>query len=181
MKKVYPVAPLRILWLAILILVLAFPSAICFIISFIDKEDYILKRILGIIVGIISIIEIYLEIRKGDLFKEKELYVYPDKTIIFCKLQHEVRVAYTEIETIYLVATNHDSKDQSRFGIFVTMPYLVIVCKNEEKQMINLYYYTKKQSATIIDEIRERAKRQGNFLAISNGNDMIFEFIKANH
>ena len=68
MKKVYPVAPLRILWLAILILVLAFPSAICFIISFIDKEDYILKRILGIIVGIISIIEISLEIRKGVLF-----------------------------------------------------------------------------------------------------------------
>ena len=181
MKKICPVAPLRIVWLAILILVLAFPSAICFILSFIDKEDYILKRILGIVVGIISVIEICLEIKKGILFKEKELYVYPDKTIIFRKLQHEVKVAYTEIETIYLVATNHDSKDRSRAGIFVAMPYLVIVCENEEKQMINLYYYTKKQSAIIIDEIRERAKGQGNPLEILNGNDMISEFIKANH
>ena len=57
------------------------------------------------------------------------------------------------------------------------MPYIVFSCKNEQKQMINVYYYSKKQVAYIIDEIKNRALLIGNELQIESGMSIVLDFI----
>lgn len=179
-KKIYPISMLRIVWLMVLLLIFIVPSIAIIIGFFFTKEYRILELFLGIIIGGICIIEFFWEIRKSIIFEEEKIHVLSDKTLFFRKIQYEVAVEYKEINTIKLVATNSNSKNQSMFGGFVKMPYIVLICKDGDEKMINLYYYNKKQSGQIIDEIRNRVELQGNNLEIPLGKDMIFEFLKTN-
>ena len=177
-KKIYPLSIIRFVMPAILILLAICPSFI--IIGFFVGEYPIYMLIFGIVVMAVFTLEFFWEIKKCIIFDEIGIRVFSDKTIIFRKIQYGVKVSYEEINCIQLIISNKNSKNQPMFGCFVKMPYLLINCKNGKSQMINFYYYSKIQSAQIIDEIKKQTKLRGNNLEIPLGNDMILEFAKIN-
>lgn len=93
------------------------------------------------------------------------------------KIQHEVKIQYADIKHIFLSASNKDSNGKSVFGVFVNMPYLNFEKYNGDTELINIYYYTKKQVAQIIDITIDRAIKQGNRLNSESGLELIREFI----
>ncbi len=144
----------------------------------------IVVTICGILTGLCCSFAFYsFAIRKIE-FNEDYLYVSKDKEdkskSIIRRLQHEVKIEYQDIEKIALHSMTTDTKNHDLKFIFVSMPHIVIECKGGRKEMINVYFYTRKQVIHIIDEIVNRAIGNGNDLSKYCGQDMVFEFIKQN-
>ena len=96
------------------------------------------------------------------------------------KVQYELHIRYCDIKDIRLVASDKDSKGQSVFGVFVQMPYIIFEGYDGKQKAVNVYYYSKKQVASIIDLAVDRAKKQGNELNLKSGLELIKEFIAGN-
>ncbi|NCA93153.1 hypothetical protein EOM82_07955 [bacterium] len=80
---------------------------------------------------------------------------------------------------IFLMVSKNNSISESTCRVFVNMPYIVFECKNKQQEVIqkaiNVFYYSKKQTAKIIDETILRAKMSGNELLVPSGQEMIAE------
>lgn len=185
MKKVYPHSIL-------IIIIEIFFSAICitcfgFIIfgyvnGYLVFDLYSCLIVLAAIIVFIGSTLILISLLKKRIIIKDEVIFVPadiaDKQGLFLRrLQHRTIINFKEIEKIYLVATNKDSKNNPVKNVFVSMPYIVFSCKNEQKQMINVYYYSKKQVAYIIDEIKNRALLIGNEIQIESGMSIVLDFI----
>ena len=95
------------------------------------------------------------------------------------KIQHKVEMQYVDIKRIYLVASNKDSNGKSVFGVFVLMPYIIFEEYDGSQKAVNVYYYSKKRVANIIDLTVERAKKQGGELGGKSGSELIKDFINS--
>lgn len=185
MKKVRPhtvlMAFIELLMLAFAIF--GWAVAIYFVV--LNKHEpliTIVVTICGILTGLCCSFAFYsLVIRKIE-FKQNYLYVSKDKEdkskSIIRRLQHEVKIEYQDIEKIALHSTTTDTKNHDLKFVFVSMPHIIIECKDGKKEGINVYFYTRKQVIHIIDEIVKRAIEKGNDLSKYCGQDMVSEFIK---
>ena len=176
-KKIYPISILRACLFIVEVLFFIGPPAAVIIICLVEK-GHIFMLLLGVFLFVVFALELFWEMRKCIVFEESGIHVFSDKAIIFRKIQYEVKVSYEEISIIRLIATNKNSKGQPMVGCFLKMPYLLIECNNGKAEMINLYYYSKKQAAQIIDEIKRQAELRGNHLELPPGKDMISEFLR---
>ena len=185
MKKIYPHSIL-------LIIIEIFSSAICitcfgciifgYISGYLIFDLYSCLIVLAAIIVFIGAFLIFISfIKKRIIIRDEEIFVPEDiadkRGLFLRRLQHKTTINFKEIERIYLIATNRDSNNNVVKNVFVSMPYIVFSCKNEQKQMINVYYYSKKQVAYIIDEIKNRALLIGNELQIESGMSIVLDFI----
>lgn len=177
-KKIKPISIIRLVWLIILLIIFVLSVSVI-IYEAIDISKYhILVQFLASIIVCICMFEFCMELKKGIIFEENGIVICSDKTLVFHKIQYEVKVNYEEIKDMALLASSNNSKNRPVFGCFVQMPYLLLTCKDDSTQRINLYYYNKKQTIWIIDEIIKRAKRRGNLMEKSSGKDMVSDFLK---
>ncbi len=95
------------------------------------------------------------------------------------KIQHKIEIQYVDVKRLYLAASNKDSNGKSVFGVFVNMPYIIFEDYGGKQKAVNVYYYSKKRVANIIDLTVERAKKQGNELDIKSGSELIKDFINS--
>ena len=91
------------------------------------------------------------------------------------RIQHKTSVYYTEITDITLGATQNDSNNNPVKEATVLIPYIVFACKDGQKKMISVYYYTTKQVINIIDEVKKRAALLGNELNIGTGEEIFLK------
>lgn len=61
--------------------------------------------------------------------------------------------------------------------MFVQMPYILFEEYGGDTVAVNVYYYSKRQAAAIIDLAVAHAKEQGNALDIKPGEELIREFL----
>lgn len=95
------------------------------------------------------------------------------------KIQYEIHIQYVDIKNIYLTSSKKDSKGRSVFGVFVQMPYIIFEEYSGEVKAVNVYNYSKKKVAQIIDIIIDEANNRGNRIDINSGLELIKNF-KAN-
>lgn len=109
------------------------------------------------------------------VFNESEIFVPGHRGDQ--KIQHEAHIRYRDIKNISLTAGSRDSKGRSVSGVFVQMPYILFEEYGGDTVAVNVYYYSKRQAAAIIDLAVARAKEQGNALDIKPGEELIREFL----
>ncbi|MDE6442044.1 MAG: hypothetical protein K2L12_04765 [Clostridia bacterium] len=174
-QKIRPISILRCAWLSIWIfLVICSIGAMIYV--FVEKE-YNLIHCLGLIFSFIGLllgnIIIILDMKKGIEFDDKSLKVAADvadkKGLLIRRFQYKTEVEYSKIEKIILVATNKNSLGQKVNNVFVQMPYIVFICKEGCEKAINVYYFSNRQKIKIINEVKRRAKAEGNNLEIESG------------
>ena len=93
------------------------------------------------------------------------------------RLQYETHIRYNEIEDIYLVISVNNSYDKPVDWVYLPMLYVVFEKSDGCESRINLFYYSKKQTITLIDEVRQRASQLGNPLRVKEGKELLNEFI----
>lgn len=93
------------------------------------------------------------------------------------RLQYETHIRYNEIEDIYLVISVNNSYDKPVDWVYLPMLYVVFEKSDGSESRINLFYYSKKQTITLIDEVRQRASQLGNPLRVKEGKELLNEFI----
>ncbi len=94
---------------------------------------------------------------------EKSIYVCKDMGGKFVRIiQYPACVNFIDVADIWLMTSTKDSHNQERFGLFTPMTYLVVACKDGHQQLFNLYYYSNKQIAELIDLIINKTVAVGN-------------------
>lgn len=181
MKKIYPCSALTII-LEIFFLAICLLCIFGFCLGIMENNLYgYLCSISSIIVFLGSLIYFLSFIKKRITITEKEIIVSEDiadkRNIFLRKIQYNTSVSFDEIEKIYICSTNKDSRGQHVKFIFVFMPYIVFECKDRQKKMINVYYFSKKQVIYIIDEVKRRALLVGNDFQIETGEELISKII----
>lgn len=92
------------------------------------------------------------------------------------KIQYETHIPYRDIENIFLVITEKNSLNKTSRFVFTPMPYVVFDCKDGSQKLVNVYYFSKRQVISIMDETISRAKLLGNDLKIKSGEEIYSEF-----
>lgn len=183
-NKIYPFSMLRLFWLFIwLFFIFICGGSIIFIIV---ENQYTLYRILCLTVSILGLIICLLifcfDLRRGIIFENDRIRVESDLAdkngLILRRFQHKIDVTYTEVQNIFLTASNRDSRGREVKNVFVNMPYIIFECKNGSQKAINVYYYSKRQVIRIIDEFIQRAHEKGNFLCVNSGKKLLEDFLK---
>lgn len=176
MSKVYPCSPIRIIGIIILSVVFGVSPLLIIVLSVIEQKS-VIYLLFAVILEIIFLIELVCSLKKKIVFNTDCIYVPTDKTFILRKIQYEVKAYYKDISDIKIVILNRNSKNKSELGMLTPMPYLMIEQKNGEKELINLFYYSKKQCCKIIDDLKYMAELQGNKLNIPSGKELIDDMI----
>lgn len=186
MKKIYPRSPLiiigEIIFAAIDILCLV--GLVYAILKYFTTYDwyYILIFISAILVGTGSFVYLLSFLKKKIILQDNTIFVYADiadKDGVFLRrLQHETVISYEEIQDIKLDAAAIDSNGHSVKNVFVEMPYIVFVCKDSIQKLVNVYFYSKKQVVSIIDEVANRARAAGNELNLKSGTEILSAFLE---
>ena len=101
-------------------------------------------------------------LRKIEI-KKKSIYVSKDRGgKLIRTVQYSTSVNFEDVVDLRLMTSTKDSHNQERFGLFTPMTYLVVACKDGHQQLFNLYYYSKKQIAELIDLIINKIIAVGN-------------------
>lgn len=114
-------------------------------------------------------------VRNRIIFEETEIFVPENWGSADYKIQYETHVPYSDITNIFMVYTSKNSLNKTARWVFAPMPYIVFDCKNDKQMAVNVFYYSKKQIAKIIDETVIRAKLLGNDINIKSGKEMFKE------
>lgn len=186
MKKIYPHSVLIIIFeifFSAICILCSGGIIFCFIEGCLVFDWYSCLAVISAIIVFAGSFIIFLSlIKKRIIINDEDIFVPADiadkKGLFLRRLQHRTSVKFEEIESIYLIAARRDSKNNHVKNVFVSMPYIVFSCKDGQKKMINVYYYSKKQVAYIIDEIKNRASLIGNDLQIQSGKEVVSEFIQ---
>lgn len=176
MRKVYPCSPIRIIGIIILSVVFGISPLLIIVLSVIEQKS-VICLLFAVILEIIFLIELVCALKKKIVFNTDCIYVPTDKTFLLRKIQYEVKGYYKDISDIKIIISNRNSKNKSEFGMLTPMPYLMIEQKNGKKELINLFYYSKKQCYKIIDDLKYMVELQGNELNIPSGKELIDDMI----
>lgn len=180
-KRFFPYSPIRIFWVTLLLAFIILPVWVLISLD-IDwgKIDIytIFRYVCMIIVAMLFFIELLLEIKERVVLFDDEIYVAADKSFVSRKLQYEERIRYADIESIRLIASTHNSRNEPLTGVFVGMPYLILTCKDGNDKAINLYFYSRGQVRKMIDIIKEMVRLEGNELSPQSGKEMLKEFLR---
>ncbi len=114
--------------------------------------------------------------RNKIVYYKDRIFVHEHWGSTRSKIQYEVTIKFEEITDIILEASILSSKNTHLFSA-APMPYLVFMCGDEEK-LINLFYYSKKQTIDMIDLAVECARRCGNNLEVKPGAELLKDFLK---
>lgn len=112
------------------------------------------------------------------VLNDKEIYVPEHWGSKDYKLQYETHISYSDIRNIYIVLSNNNSLNEPLKWGTLPMPYIVFDCNSEEQKAVNVFYFSKRQTVKIIDDVILRAKKRGNDLVIGNGEKILKKFLE---
>ena len=176
MRKIYPCSLIRIIGIIILSVVFGVSPLLIIVLSVIEQKS-VIYLLFAVILEIIFLVELVCALKKKIVFNTDCIYVPTDKTFLLRKIQYEVKAYYKDISDIKIIISNRNSKNKSEFGMLTPMPYLMIEQKNGKKELINLFYYSKRQCYKIIDDLKYMAELQGNELNVPSGKELIDDMI----
>ena len=117
--------------------------------------------------------------RKYVYFTDEYLFVPDDFYIknIFNKIQHKISVRYQDIESVSFLISNKDTHQNTINGFHAPMLNLVIKAIDKE-YILNLYYYSEKQIARILDLLKNKVAEHNKELFVGNGLSYLKDFLQ---
>ncbi len=92
------------------------------------------------------------------------------------KIQYEIKVDYSVITEVFFAESHKDSLNLYDCSA-LPMPYIALNCIDDKQELINIYWYSRKNRIEIADEIIERARRVGNDFTNKTGKELYDELI----
>lgn len=117
--------------------------------------------------------------RNRIVLKSDEIFVPENWGSDKQKIQFDTHIKYEEICNIYLTISTNNSLNKKTKWIITPMPYIIFECDKDTQKAINVFYYSKKQVITILNEIVERVKRLNKNRLVRSGNEIFSEFMKS--
>lgn len=109
-------------------------------------------------------------------FKEKHIYVPSDWRMKRNCQQHRVEVDYENIVDISFIRSTKSSKNKTiqeeTLNPFYHQ-YMVLHLKNGRKERIKIDFYSKKQKANILEELKRRLEYCGNDIDLTNARESL--------
>lgn len=158
-------------------------GVVCVCLMIPESELTLTERILGIIFGAIFII-VFGGYSLGFVFKSR-IELQTDRIYVpkgmgakgVSLIQHKKEILYSEISQIGFAYVDTDSEGWSVKRLFRRLFYLLFIDNNEEAKAVCMDYYTKRQTAKMIDEIVLRCKAVGRDIPITSGKEFLAECI----
>ena len=116
--------------------------------------------------------------RNRIVFEENHIYVPESWGKGREKTQYKTVVDYLTIVEVFLAESHKDSLNRYDCSV-LPMPYIVLNCKDNKQERINVNWFSKKQRIKIIDEIINRAKLHGNNFTDQTGEEIYNSFLTA--
>lgn len=118
------------------------------------------KKYLGLFMIVPFIVTIFLFIQYEHnciIFKEKYIYILDDWLFSREKIQYKTIIEYAKIDEINIIKANQNSLGKKINRKFIIpLEFMEFRCKNGEIKRIFFTYYTKKQKAKILKEVKKR-------------------------
>lgn len=148
----------------------------CFVNRIISNRNWWLIAL--IFIAMIYILSNILSFAKHRIvLDDKKIFTPGDWQGKSHKVQYKTTVKYEDIIDLKIITSTKNSKNKtitaSVPSSYVLKPYLEFTLKNGNKQRIFIQFFTKKQWAKIIDEIKLRIINVGNNIEIQNTLEMI--------
>ncbi len=158
-------------------------GAVCVCLMIPKSDLSLIERILGMIAGVIFII-VFGGYSLGIILKSR-IELQADKIYVpkgmgskgASLIQHKKEILYSEISQIGFAYVDTDSEGRSVKRLFRRLFYLLFIDDNEEVKAVCMDYYTKRQTAKIIDEIVLRCRAAGREIPIASGKEYLDECV----
>ncbi len=176
-KSVMFYVSLIILVLILIVLLYVFAS---FFIYFDSAQNFIgwssfISSIIGIIYFSYKLLHVF---RRKIVLFENGIYVQEDIGGKGIKLQYALDIKYNDIQSIKITVDSNNSLNQYMRFVITPMPNIVLCLNSEKKARINVYYYSKKQTIEIIDQIIDKKKLINPIFVHKSGQELIDEMKK---
>ena len=175
MKKYYP--RLIIFYLFLVIPFLIVTCGIYTIFWFFNNHYGGFLKWVGLSIVVLTMIYfIYLAYRilnREIRIYDDKLWVKEDKGGKGIKLQYGLDVKFNDIQSIGITVNSNNSLNQYMRYVITPMPNIVSYLNNGKEARINVYYYSKKQTIEIINQIIERMKIINPTFTNKSGQELI--------
>lgn len=112
-------------------------------------------------------------IRRSIIVFENKVNVQEDIGSKDIKLQYKVEIEFKQIDKISLVISSNNSLNQYMRFVITPMPYIVLHLVNGKEKMVNVYYYSKKQTVELIDYIIVKKKLVNRDFSNKSGKELM--------
>lgn len=181
MKKVYYQISI-LLYIVLLLLLSIIAGSIYAIIFFLTTElpnatTYGWVKFISAILFSLCMLYTFIRMaRNRIILKDTEVFVPEHWGSKDYKVQYETHIEFKDINEIYLITSNNNSLNMPMQCGTLPMPYIIFECNNIQKA-VNVFYFSKKQIVSIIDNVIERAKIFGNDFTVQTGQEILSEFL----
>lgn len=170
-----------IMYISIFVFMSFIVGGVYSIIWFLGNINNSLLEWIGLIIVVLTILYfsylIYRFINRKIVLFENKIYTTQDIGNRDVKLQYELEVMFNQIEKITLSLSTKNSLNQNLRFVITPMPYIVLQLASGHSRLINVHYYSKKQTIEIIDFIiKKKQATDPNFINES-GTDLMAKLV----